>query len=79
MLEETIPLFEPDLGLLFGKNDVNGGDTSHSPLSESWSTVPPQDTQLPAEDERITCSNLIFVCTDISVARTILFLCSNRE
>lgn len=56
VLEETIPLYEPDLGLLFGKNEGNGGDATHSPLSASWSAVLPQDAQVPAEDERIIYS-----------------------
>ena len=56
MLEYTIPLYEPDVGLLFGGEGSNG-DAGHSPLSGSWSAVLPEDTQIPSEDERITFSS----------------------
>lgn len=53
-MEDTIPLYEPDVGLLFG-NEANGY-AGHSPLSASWSAVLPEDSYIPAEDERITFS-----------------------
>lgn len=53
-LEQTIPLYEPDFGLLFG-GEGNGG-SRRSPLSESWAAVLPPDDRLPAEDERMTFS-----------------------
>jgi len=54
LLEYTVPLYEPDVGLLFG-NEGNG-DAGHSPLSASWSAVLHEDPSIPAEDERITFS-----------------------
>jgi hypothetical protein len=56
ILEHTIPLYEPDIGLLFGKE--GNGVAGHSPLSASWSAVLPEDSSIPAEDERITFSKL---------------------
>ena len=54
LLEYTIPLYGPDIELLFGKEE--NGDAGHSPLSASWSAVLPEDSSIPAEDERITFS-----------------------
>jgi hypothetical protein len=54
LLEYTIPLYEPDVELLFGRE--GNGDAGHSPLSASWSAVLSDDSQIPAEDERITFS-----------------------
>jgi len=54
-LEETIPLYEPDLSLLFGM-EKNGGAKRSSPLSESWAALLPHDDRLPGEDERMTFS-----------------------
>ena len=53
-LEQTIPLYEPDFGLLFGEE--GNGDSRRSPLSESWAAVLPQDDPLPTDDERMTFS-----------------------
>lgn len=58
LLEATIPLYEPDVGLLFGREEI--GDAGHSPMSASWSAVLPEDSRIPAEDERIAFSMSIF-------------------
>jgi hypothetical protein len=61
-LEHTIPLYQPDVGLLFGRN--GNGDAGHSPLSASWSAVLPEDSQIPLEDERITFSTFALYNTN---------------
>lgn len=53
-MEHTVPLYEPDVGLLFGGEE--NGDAVYSALSASWSAVLHEDSQLPAEDERIAFS-----------------------
>jgi len=76
-------LFEPDLGLLFGKGGSGGEENGHSPLSASWSTVLPESPsgeQVPAEDERITCSMSPFWGeVDGSLVGTVVYLCSTRR
>ena len=68
-------MYEPDVGLLFGKE--GNGDAGHSPLSASWSAVLSEDSSIPSEDERITFSNgtrIQFPAND-SVVRTVMFVC----
>jgi hypothetical protein len=57
VLETTIPLYEPDLELLFAE-EGNNGDAGHSPLSASWSAViPKEESLLPHPKYRMTFSN----------------------
>ena len=76
-MEYTIPLYKPDVGLLFG-NEANG-DVGHSPLSGSWSAILPEESHIPTEDERITFSMILLYSADDSLARTIMFIRSSRE
>jgi hypothetical protein len=76
-LEYTIPLYKPDVGLLFG-NEANG-HVGHSSLSGSWSAVLPEEPHIPAEDERITFSMILLYSADDSLARTIMFIHSSGE
>ena len=68
-------MYEPDVGLLFGKE--GNGDAGHSPLSASWSAILPEDSSIPSEDERIAFSMapIYIAFANDSVVRTVMFVC----
>jgi len=77
ILEQTIPRYLPDTELLFGETTDDA--KRHSPLSESWSTVIPDEvSQLPGAEERIAFSiSLLPAWFNASVAWAVVFLCPN--